>query len=94
MKITVFGKSQCAICQTTKNKLAHIIQKWNYNNVVRLDFVDMETVDGMAEGAYYDVIKVPTTVIEKDGATITKWEGEIPNSEEVKNHFESVLEKV
>lgn len=94
MKIKIFGKAGCAKCQTTKNKLNHFIEKWNYNNIVTLDFHDMDTVDGMAEGAYYDVLRIPTTVIENDNVTLVKWEGEVPDSDEVKRHFETVLEKV
>ncbi len=94
MKIKVFGKKGCAKCQTTKNKLTHFIEKWNYSNIVSLDFLDMDTVEGMAEGAYYDVLKIPTTVIENDdGLTIGRWEGEVPNSEEVKKRFEGILQE-
>ena len=90
----IFGKAGCGKCITTKNKLKHFITKWNYNDIVTLDFLDMDTVEGMAEGAYYDVLKIPTTVIEKDDMTIGRWEGEVPNSEEVKKHFEGILQKV
>lgn len=94
MKIKVFGKRECAICQTTKNKLAHFLEKWNYDTIIPLEFIDLDTVEGMAESAYNDVLKVPTTIIEEDGAIITRWEGEIPKSEEVKKYFEAALEKV
>ena len=94
MKIKIFGKAGCAKCQTTKNKLAHLIEKCNYSNIVSLDFLDMDTVEGMAEGAYYDALKIPTTVIENDdGLTIGRWEGEVPNSEEVKKRFEGTLQE-
>lgn len=93
MKIKIFGKKECAKCQATKNKIAHFIEKWNYNNIT-LDFLDMDTVEGMAEGAYYDILKVPTTVFERDDLTIARWEGEIPDSEDVKRHLEGALEKV
>lgn len=94
MRIKIFGKQRCAKCQATKNKLTHFIEKWNYSNIATLDFLDMDTVEGMAEGAYYDVLKIPTTVIEKDDLITARWEGEIPNSEDVKRHFEGVLEKI
>ena len=87
MKIKVFGKKDCAKCETTKNKFNHFISKNNYSDKVDLEFHDMDTVDGMAEGAFCDVLKIPTTVIEKEDATIARWEGEVPNSEEFKTHF-------
>ncbi|MFH0732794.1 MAG: thioredoxin family protein [Candidatus Omnitrophota bacterium] len=94
MKIKIFGKKGCAKCETTRNKLSHFIEKWNYNDIVSLDFMDMDTIDGVAEGAYYDVLKIPTTVIEKDNETIARWDGEVPNSDELKTHFETALQKV
>ena len=87
MKIKVFGKKDCAKCETTKNKFNHFISKNNYSDKVDLEFHDMDTVDGMAEGAFCDVLKIPTTVIEKEDTTIARWEGEVPNSEEFKTHF-------
>ncbi len=94
VKVKIFGKVKCAKCQTAKNKFSHFIEKWHYNDIVSMDFFDMDTVEGMAEGAYYDVLKIPTTIIENDDLTAARWEGEVPKSEEVKKHFEGLLQKV
>jgi len=88
MKIKVFGKKDCAKCETTKNKLNHFIEKNNYQDSATLEFYDMDTVDGVAEGAYNDVLKIPTTLIQKQDETLARWEGEVPNSAEFKPHFE------
>ena len=87
MKIKVFGKQGCAKCETTKNKFDHFIKKNSHSDKVALEFHDLDTVDGMAEGAYHDVLKVPTTVIEKDDHVLARWEGEVPKSEDFKTHF-------
>ena len=94
MEIKVFGKENCAKCTTTKNKLNHFLKKWDYADSATISFFDVDTMDGMAEGAFYDVGNIPTTIIEHDGSEIAKWDGEVPNSDEVKTHFERVLEKV
>ena len=83
MKIRIFGKKNCAKCETTKNKLSHLLKKNGYEDNIELDFQDMDTVGGMAEGAYYDVLKIPTTVIEHQERQITRWEGEVPKTEEL-----------
>jgi len=88
MKIKVFGKKDCAKCETTKNKLNHFIEKNNYQDSATLEFYDMDTVDGFAEGAYNDVLKIPTTLIEKQDEILARWEGEVPSSAEFKPHFE------
>ena len=86
MKVKIFGKEGCAKCQTTKNKFKHFIAKLEVDEKVTLDYHDMESIDGRAEGAYNDVLQIPTTIIEKDGDVIARWEGEI-SSEEIKAHL-------
>ena len=87
MKIKVFGKNNCAKCETTKNKLKHFITRWEMEHKVNIVFHDMESVDGIAEGAYHDVGEIPTTIIEKDDRVVARWEGEVPHSEHVKMHL-------
>ncbi|MFH1645098.1 MAG: thioredoxin family protein [Candidatus Omnitrophota bacterium] len=87
MRIKVFGKQGCAKCDTTKNKFNHFLKKNGFSEKAVVEFLDMDTVDGMAEGAYNDVLKIPTTIIEKDNNVIARWEGEVPKTEEFKTHF-------
>ena len=87
MKIKVFGKKNCAKCETTKNKLGHFLKKNNYESIVGLEFHDIDTVDGMAEGAFHDVLKIPTTVIEREDSILARWEGEVPKTEEIVAYF-------
>ena len=87
MKVRIFGKKDCAKCETTKNKFNHFLSKSNRINDVGLEFYDMDTVDGMAEGAYNDVLKIPTTLIESEEKILARWEGEVPKTEEFQAHF-------
>lgn len=89
MKIRIFGKKGCAICVTTKNKFNHFLKKNNYEESITLEFHDMDTVDGMAEGAYYDVLRIPTTVVEEKSRIIARWEGKVPKTEEFKGYIVS-----
>lgn len=89
MKVDVFGKQGCALCQTTKNKISHFIEKWGCSDKVSLRFVDMETVDGFAEGAFFDVNDVPTTIIVHDsGEMLARWDGVVPPSEDFRKAVE------
>jgi hypothetical protein len=87
MKVKIFGKSGCAKCDTTKNKLKHFIGKWEIDDKVELTFHDMDTVDGMAEGAYNDVMRIPTTIFEENDNIVARWDGEVPHSDKVKEHL-------
>ncbi len=88
MKVSIFGKEGCAKCQTTKNKFKHFITKLEVNEKVEIDYHDLGSIDGRAEGAYNDVsdVVLPTTIIEKDGEVVARWEGEVA-SEEIKAHL-------
>ena len=87
MKIKVFGKKNCAKCSTTKNKIAHYLKKNNDLPETLLEFYDLDTVDGMTEGAYSDVLKIPTTIIEKDENVLARWDGEVPNTVDFATHL-------
>ncbi len=51
-QILVFGKQDCAKCETTKKKIGHFLTKWGIDSKVGIVFHDIETVDGRAEGAF------------------------------------------
>jgi len=85
MKIDVYGKPGCARCESTKTKLTHFLKKWNAEDKVVLDFVDMETADGLAKGVIndvYDVVPV-TIVLGDDQQPLARWDGDVPPSADV-----------
>jgi len=95
MEVKVFGKPGCEFCKTTMKKFETFLQRWGIDaGAVNLTFFDMETMDGLAEGAFYSVIKIPATVIEKDGEILSRWDGKVPLSEEFKEHFSPFLAAV
>ena len=85
MKIDVYGRPGCAKCDSTKTKLTHFLKKWNAEDKVVLDFVDMATPDGLARGVFNDVYDtVPVTIIlGDDESQLARWEGEVPLAEDV-----------
>ncbi|MFC1807684.1 thioredoxin family protein [Candidatus Omnitrophota bacterium] len=94
MRIKVFGKKDCAKCETTKNKFNHFLKKNQCQDDIKFDFYDMDTIDGMAEGAYDDVFNIPVTIIEKDDKVLARWDGKVPKTEEFSAHFEEFCAKV
>jgi hypothetical protein len=65
-KVIVFGKQNCIKCTKTKHRATKVIEKWGLDEDVRVIFMDMDTLDGLAEGVYRDVWEIPTTIIETD----------------------------
>ncbi|MFA6431772.1 MAG: thioredoxin family protein [Candidatus Margulisiibacteriota bacterium] len=89
IEVKVFGKPGCEFCKTTVKKFETFLGRWSITeDAVKLSFFDMETVDGMAEGAFYGVVKIPSTVIEKRADVLARWDGKVPLSEEFKEFFE------
>ncbi len=84
MEILIFGKPTCAKCRTTKNKLNHLLEKLNLTRKVPLTYYDLESVDGMTEGAFRDVAAIPTVIVDNDRRELSRWAGVIPNSDEIK----------
>ncbi|MFA6170221.1 MAG: thioredoxin family protein [Candidatus Margulisiibacteriota bacterium] len=88
LEVKVFGKPGCEFCKTTVKKFETFFGRWNINDSqVKLSFFDMETVDGLAEGAFYSVTKIPATVIEHQADIVKRWDGKVPLSEEFKEIF-------
>ena len=74
MKVRIFGKPGCEACKGTKEKFETFLNHWGLLASVSIIFYDMETVEGLAEGAFNSVIKIPTTIIEKDGKKLARWD--------------------
>jgi len=87
MQIEVFGKQNCAKCETTKHKIQHFMTKLGVGEKVAFTFHDMDTVDGMTEGVFRDVFDIPTTIIQRDGQDLVRWAGDIPPTADIKNYL-------
>lgn len=90
LKVKIFGKQDCGKCRSTHTKLKFFISKWNFEEKTQIEFYDMDTIDGMAEGAFHDVLDIPTTIFEWEGIHLARWDGEVPRSEDFRQHFEMV----
>ena len=83
MEIDIFGKDDCVKCEEAKKSITAVLSDGKLTDKVPLNYFDMESVDGMAEGAFNDVLKIPTVIIKHDGNKIRRWDGDVPASAEV-----------
>jgi hypothetical protein len=90
MEIIIFGKLNCGKCAGTKERVTILIEKMGLSSTVPVRFINVETVDGRAEGAFYDVYDaVPVTIIQDEGGDIAfRRDGEMPKSEELRPFLE------
>jgi hypothetical protein len=84
MKFEVFGKTGCAKCKSAKEKLTHILGKAEMSLAVPVVFLDLDTVEGMAEGAFNDVVDLPTIILRNDTDQVQgRWNGKAPLTTEI-----------
>ncbi|MEO0137410.1 MAG: hypothetical protein ABIL39_09675 [candidate division WOR-3 bacterium] len=79
-KIYIFGRRECPVCKDTFEKFNYFKEKKGFT--ASIQYFDMDTVEGMAEGAYYEVADIPTVIIIEDGQEIVRWSKRPPVSEE------------
>jgi len=84
MQVKIFGKTGCARCQTTVHKVAHIVKKLKLSSRIAVSVIDMDSVEGMAEGMFNEVREIPTTIISDAGKPLARWDGKIPTSSELR----------
>ena len=84
VEVRIFGKHDCARCDSTKKKVAFFLDKWELSNSVEMVFFDMDSVEGRAEGAFHDVNSVPTTILNDGSSNVVRWEGAVPDSGELR----------
>lgn len=92
IKIKIFGKKDCSACKATKEKFAFFLDKWVVFKKIEMIFYDLDTLEGLTEAASRDALGIPTTIIEKDGHEIARWEKTVPQSKDFKQYFEEEVQ--
>lgn len=82
MIIKLFTKKDCPRCPSAKKVIVDLRSSID----VKVEDFDVETVEGMAEAAYYMVMATPTILVCDDGGNeVAGWRGEAPKLEELKD---------
>jgi glutaredoxin len=86
VRVSVFGKRECDACKAAVEKIEYFTRKWKRADV-DIEYVDMDTPDGLAEGAYRDVYDIPTVILEREGGEVARWVKTVPLSQEFRKYF-------
>lgn len=87
IRVSIFGKQECDACKAAVEKVTYFSEKWGKADETAIDFVDVETPDGLAEGAYRDVYEVPTVILQDGDEEVARWIKRVPLSQEFKRYF-------
>lgn len=79
MKIKIFWQKNCPHCPETK-RIGKQLEK-----ETEVQYFDIETVDGLAEASYYNIISTPSIVaLDNYDNEIKIWRGKTPYLEEIR----------
>ena len=93
MEVIIFGKVKCGVCKGAQSRVSVLIEKMGLDGTVSMRCVDVDSIDGRAEGAFNDVYDaVPVTIIRADGEDLGRWEGMMPKTEDLTPHLESAAD--
>jgi glutaredoxin len=78
-KVKIFTKRQCPKCPATKE----VGNRLRMEGVRVIDY-DLETIEGLAEAAFYGVMATPAIIVE-DGEDneLAAWRGTVPTPQEI-----------
>jgi len=81
--VKIFWKLDCPKCSSAK-RLGGILKEEG----VEVIGYNLDTVDGLAEGAYYSVMATPTMIVEdSDENFIADFRGIVPTPEEIRRQI-------
>ena len=89
MQIEVYGKKNCSLCDSAKKKISRFLDKWEMTDQVEVLFRDMETVEGAAEGDFYDVFDIPTVLVKDGDNVVARWDDHKFSSQELRSALNS-----
>ena len=79
-KVYIFGKPTCSVCKDARKKIEYFKKKENF--AAQIEYYNMETIDGLTEGAFHEVSDIPTVIIFDDKNELARWEKQPPISKE------------
>jgi hypothetical protein len=87
IRVSIFGKKECDACKAAMEKVTYFSRKWGKTEETTIDFIDVETPDGLAEGAYQGVYDIPTVILEDGGEELARWVKQVPLSKDFRQYF-------
>jgi thiol-disulfide isomerase/thioredoxin len=90
VKIKIFGNDTCPLCKVALKQVNGLVKDYKG---VNLTYYNMETEDGLVEGALNEVTTIPTILLLNKDRVVARWNGEIPQREEVLEKIEQIFVK-
>ena len=84
--VKLFWRDGCPRCPAAKQLSETLRQE----GMAVVDY-NMDTVDGLAEGAFHSVMALPTMLLVDvdDDSELAEWRGDIPSLDEIKQSYQN-----
>lgn len=79
-KIFIFGKPTCSVCKDAREKIEYFKKKEKF--AAQIEYYDMETIDGLTEGAFHEVSDIPTVIVLDEKSELARWVKQSPISKD------------
>ena len=81
--VKFFWQEDCPKCGSAKEACSRLIDR-----NIHVELFDINTVDGMTEAAFHEVLATPTTIIvDDDENEIKSWRGAAPTIEDLEHNL-------
>ena len=90
--VAVYGREGCNRCAAARKKIGFFLDKWGFADMAEMVYHDMATEDGMAEAAFNEVMDVPAIIIRRNGQDVSRWDGELPDSRQLRLCIENTAD--
>jgi len=78
MVVTIFSKIDCPVCVEARAIIQSCVDELGADSELTVRHFDLDTADGLVEGALRNALEVPTTILEWQGEELVRWEQEPP----------------
>jgi len=78
MIVKIFWQGKCPKCSPAKEVGKELDEKG-----IAVEYHDIQSIDGMSEALYYNILASPSVVIADGDDEIASWRGSVPTVEEI-----------
>lgn len=78
MIVKIFWQDKCSNCPPAKQ-----IGKKLEERGVAVEYLDIQSIDGMSEALFYKILASPSIVVSDGNGEIASWRGNVPTVEEI-----------
>ncbi len=79
-RVKLFTKQNCPRCPAAKELAAKLESRG-----IKVEYYDVESVEGMAEAGMHSVLATPSIVVVEGDEEVAAWRGTVPSEEEISN---------